>query len=54
MEQVTECFAKIEGLEFLFKVFSSSVDGLAVWNGSSIHYFSYGSVDRIIVRERVL
>lgn len=54
MKQETECFAQIEGVAVLFKVFSSDVDFLAIWNGSSIHYFSYGSVDRIIVRERVL
>jgi len=51
MEQVTECFAKLEGLEVLFKVFDSNEEGVSIWNGSTICFFQYGSIDRIVVRE---
>tara|TARA_Y100001001_G_scaffold59284_2_gene56137 strand:- start:10896 stop:11060 length:165 start_codon:yes stop_codon:yes gene_type:complete len=54
MEQVTDCFAKLEGLEFLFKVFDSCEEGVSVWNGTTILFFQYVSIERIVVRERLI
>lgn len=52
MKQFTECFAEIEGFEFL--VFSSDEEGVAVWSENAIRFFDYGSIDRIWVRERLI